>query len=85
MANEESSEVASLDGAQRAAILMMVLGEAEASKVLKFMDPEELELIGSAINGLKDVSQHNIYDVLNDFSKVNNEQTPLDIGATRLP
>lgn len=83
MANEETSPVVAgaLDGAQRAAILMMVLGESEASKVLKFMDPEELELIGSAINALKDVTQHHIYDVLNDFSDVNEKQTPLDIGA----
>ncbi|MGH1538264.1 MAG: flagellar motor switch protein FliG [Gammaproteobacteria bacterium] len=83
MANEEATETSasSLDGAQRAAILMMVLGESEASKVLKFMDPEELELIGSAIGALKDVSQHHIYDVLNDFGEVNKKHTPLDIGA----
>jgi len=83
VANEDSSQVSNttLDGAQRAAVLMMVLGEAEASKVLKFMDPEELELIGSAINSLKDVTQHNIYDVLNNFSEANNQHTPLDIGA----
>ncbi len=83
MANEETTQASesSLDGAQRAAILMMVLGESEASKVLKFMDPEELELIGSAISALKDVKQHHIYDVLNDFSVVNSQHTPLDIGA----
>ncbi len=83
MASEEATQesTSSLDGAQRAAILMMVLGESEASKVLKFMDPDELELIGSAIGGLKDVTQHNIYDVLNDFEEVNNKHTPLDIGA----
>ena len=83
MASEEANQASStpLDGAQRAAILMMVLGESEASKVLKFMDPEELELIGTAINGLKDVTQHHIYNVLNDFSEVNKKHTPLDIGA----
>jgi flagellar motor switch protein FliG len=83
VANDESaqSNINVLDGAQRAAILMMVLGESEASKVLKLMDPEELELIGSAINALKDVTQHHIYDVLNDFSEVNKKHTPLDIGA----
>lgn len=83
MASDKTTQAdsASLDGAQRAAILMMVLGESEASKVLKFMDPEELELIGTAINALKDVTQHHIYDVLNDFSEVNKKHTPLDIGA----
>jgi len=83
VANKETEQTqgSALDGAQQAAILMMVLGESEASKVLKFMDPEELELIGSAISALKDVSQNHIYDVLNNFSEENNHHTPLDIGA----
>ena len=83
MENKQLSESnpSSLSGAQRAAVLLMVLGESEASKVLKFMDPGELETIGAAINSIKDVTQNHIHNVLNEFSKVNNVQTPLDIGA----
>ena len=81
MANKEPSELRQLNGAQRAAVLLMVLGESEASKVLKFMDPEELETIGLAMNEIKDVTQNNIHDVLSDFSNNNQMHTPLDIGA----
>ena len=83
MENKQLSESnhSSLSGAQRAAVLLMVLGESEASKVLKFMDPGELETIGAAINSIKDVTQNHIHNVLNEFSNVNNVQTPLDIGA----
>ncbi len=83
MVNKEQSEnsLSSLNGAQRAAVLLMVLGESEASKVLKFMDPEELEVIGTAMNEIKNVTQNHIYDVLNDFSDINQVHTPLEIGA----
>ncbi len=83
MVNKEQSEnsLSSLNGAQRAAVLLMVLGESEASKVLKFMDPEELEVIGTAMNEIKNVTQSHIYDVLNDFSDINQVHTPLEIGA----
>ncbi len=77
----EKNDQSVMNGAQRAAVLLMVLGESEASKVLKFMDPDELEIIGSAMNEIKDVTQSNIYDVLNDFSSNNKTHTPLDIGA----
>lgn len=81
MSENVSPNSESLSGVHRAAVLLMVLGEAEASKVLKYMQPEELEQIGTAINEIKDVSQNQIYDVLNDFSSSNQVQTPLDIGA----
>lgn len=82
MSNElATTNAESLSGVHRAAVLLMVLGESEASKVLKYMSPDELEQIGVAINEIKDVSQKQIYDVLNDFSSNNQVHTPLDIGA----
>ena len=81
MSDESKAISGTLSGVHRAAVLLMVLGESEASKVLKYMGPEELEQIGMAINEIKDVTQNQIYDVLNDFSSHNQVQTPLDIGA----
>ncbi len=81
MKSKVEPEADELNGAQRAAVLLMVLGESEASRVLKFMDPEELEVIGSAMNEIKDVTQNHIYDVLNDFDSNNQMHTPLDIGS----
>lgn len=81
MKGNEQTQESLLSGAQRAAVLLMVLGESEASRVLKFMDPDELEAIGTAMNDIKDVSQKNIFDVLHDFGSNNQMHTPLDIGA----
>ena len=37
------------DGLQNAAILMMSLGEAEASEVFKHLSPKEVQKLGEAI------------------------------------
>ncbi|MEO0576727.1 MAG: hypothetical protein AAF004_14810 [Pseudomonadota bacterium] len=38
-----------LEGTQKAAILLMTLGEEEASSVLKHMSPKEVQSVGLAI------------------------------------
>ena len=75
---EESRE---LGGAERAAILLMVLGEQEASKVLQHMSPDELQQLGEAMTSINDVSQHEIFNVMTNFSSDTKSKTPLDIGA----
>lgn len=70
-----------LGGAERAAILLMVLGEQEASKVLQHMSPNELQNLGEAMTSISDVSQHEIFNVMMSFSDDTKTKTPLDIGA----
>ena len=70
-----------LGGAQRAAILLMVLGEQEASKVLQHMSPDELQNLGEAMTNINDVSQHDIFNVMMTFADDTKTKTPLDIGA----
>ena len=80
--NTESFEAArELGGAERAAILLMVLGEQDASKVLQHMSPDELQQLGEAMTGINDVSQHDIFNVMTNFSSDTKSKTPLDIGA----
>ena len=68
-------------GADRAAILLMVLGEQEASKVLQHMSPDELQQLGQAMTNIKDISQREIFNVMTTFSDDTKSKTPLDIGA----
>ena len=70
-----------LNGAERAAILLMVIGEQEASKVLQHMTPDELQMLGEAMTGVNDITQHEIHDVMKNFSDDTKNTTPLDIGA----
>ena len=84
MADENSATTEltrELGGVERAAILLMVLGEQEASKVLQHMSPDELQNLGEAMTNISDVSQADIFNVMMTFSDDTKTKTPLDIGA----
>lgn len=84
MASDEGSGAAltrELSGAERSAILLMVLGEEEASKVLQHMTPEELQSLGSAMTSIQDISQQEIYNVMSTFVVDTKDMTPLDLGS----
>ena len=70
-----------LTGAERAAVLLMVLGEQEASKVLQHMSPEELQQLGAAMTSVNDITQYEIEDIMVSFADDTQKATPLDIGA----
>ena len=47
--NEEQDEYSKLSGTQKCAILMMLLGEEEASEILRNLGPKEVQHLGSAM------------------------------------
>ncbi|WP_375285455.1 flagellar motor switch protein FliG [Sphingomonas sp.] len=63
------SEVAlrSYTGVERAAVLMMLVGEEEAAAILQKLDPEEVRQLGAAMFKVADVSEQEVEDVLDDF------------------
>jgi flagellar motor switch protein FliG len=56
-----------LAGTQRAAILLMSLGEQDAANVLKQLDAREVQKLGIAMAELKEVSREQMSAVLNNF------------------
>ncbi len=69
-----------LNGAERAAIFLMTLGEADAAEVLKHMSPKEVQKVGEAMAGLANVPKEEVSTVLGDFCDAVDEQTELGIG-----
>ena len=55
------------NGTERAAILLMTLGEEEASAVLKHMSPREVQAVGLAMANLKNVTRESADDILSKF------------------
>ncbi len=70
----------SLSGAERAAILLMSIGENDAAEVLKLMTPKEVQKVGSVMATLNNVSKRTVGQVLEDFAVAVEEQTNLGIG-----
>lgn len=55
-------------GVERAAVLMMVVGDDEAAAILQKLDPDEVRSLGSAMMAVADVSEWEMAQVLDDFT-----------------
>ena len=55
-------------GVERAAVLMMLVGEEEAAAILQKLEPDEVRALGTAMFAVADVSEAEVADVLDDFS-----------------
>ena len=58
------------DGVQDAAILMMSLGEHEASEVFKHLSPKEVQKLGEAIAKTKAITHERVEEVVERFTGV---------------
>ena len=68
-------------GTERAAILLLTLGEHEAAQVLKHMGAREVQKIGAAMAQLQNVSREEVSGVLSDFSNGVARQTSVGVGV----
>jgi flagellar motor switch protein FliG len=66
---------------ERAAVLLMSMGEKDAAEILKQMGPKEVQKVGAAMSTLKSVSQDTVSGVMNEFLHECGAQSGLGIGA----
>ena len=67
MSPELALEMESLKTTDRAALLMLLLGEQMASEIVGYLSPKEVQKLGSAMVGVHDVSQEAVDKVLDEF------------------
>nr|WP_067287602.1 flagellar motor switch protein FliG [Marinobacterium profundum] len=72
-----------LDDIEKAAILLISLGEADAAEVLKHLGPKEVQRIGYAMTRLNNVPQSRVEAVVSDFMHVVSDQTGIGINNDR--
>ena len=70
-----------LNGTQKCAILMLLLGEEEASEILKNLSPREVQQLGTAMYSVADVNQDTVNMVLDEFLAIIKAQTSIGLGA----
>jgi flagellar motor switch protein FliG len=68
-------------GPERAAILLMSLGEAEAAQVLKHLGAKDVQKVGQAMAALSNVSRERATAVVERFVDELDNQTSLGVGA----
>ena len=74
-------EMERLTHIQRAAVLMLLLGEQEAAKIISYLDPKEVQPLGAAMVSVADLSQEAISAVLDQFISTIKKQTNLGLGV----
>ena len=81
MSEDERSQFERLTGTQKSAILMMLLGEDEASEIVRNLSPKEVQHLGTAMYSVQGLDQDTVNAVLDEFLAIIKAQTSLGMGA----
>jgi flagellar motor switch protein FliG len=76
-----AENLSKLPGVERAAVLLLSLGEQYASEVLKHMGPKEVQKIGSTMAVMNNISKVQVGEVLANFCESVDNETNLGIGS----
>lgn len=76
-----SNQLPALTGVQRAAVLLLSLGEEEAAEVLKHMNAKEVQKLGIAMATITGISREQVSQVMEVFATALGKQTSLGMGA----
>jgi flagellar motor switch protein FliG len=75
------AEASTVKGTERAAILLLTLGEQTAASVLRHMQVEEVQKLGSAMASLSDVPREQVTDVLGELLVAVQRKTSIGFGT----
>ena len=81
MTPELREELDALTSTQRAAVLMLLLGEQQAAEIIRYLNPKEVQALGAAMVSVADLSQAAVNVVLDDFVAMLKKQTNLGLGT----
>jgi flagellar motor switch protein FliG len=76
------NELANMSGTQRAAVLMLLLGEQQAADIIRYLNPKEVQALGASMVSVADLSQEAVNAVLDEFVATIKRQTSLGLGTT---
>src|SRR5436190_3997236 len=69
------------NGVERAAILLLTLGESEAAEILKHLGAKDVQRLGRSMAELSNVSRDEVRGVLGDFTTALESQTSVGVGG----
>ena len=77
----DNKNTSGLSGLERAAVLLLSLGEQEAAEVLRHIGPKEVHKVSTAMANLGTVSREQVGAVLAEFVETVNNETALGVGS----
>lgn len=73
--------VAKLSRVEKAAVLLLSLGETDAAQVLRHMGPKEVQRVGVAMAQMRNVHREQVEEVMTEFVEIVGDQTSLGVGS----
>ena len=67
---------------ERAAVILLLLGEEQAAEIISFMSPREVQALGAHMVAVADLSQESVNVVLDDFVSTIKQQTNIGLGTS---
>lgn len=75
------TNIRNMTGVDRAAILLLTIGENDAAEILKHMGPKEVQKIGTAMAGMTNVSKDMVGAVMGKFISTVENETSVGVGS----
>lgn len=69
------------NGTERAAILLLSLGEQEAAQVMKHMGAKDVQRIGAAMTQVSNITRQDVTTILGEFTQTVENETSLGVGV----
>lgn len=79
--NAKKDAAKGIPALEKAAILLMSLGEDNAAEVLRHMGPKEVQKIGLTMSRLQNINKDQVEGVMAEFMEQISNQTALGVGA----
>ncbi len=70
-----------LDSTEQAAVFLLALGQERAAEVLRHMGPKEVQLVGTTMAALTNITSDTVDSVLEDFVGTIHNQTALGVDS----
>ncbi|MBC3304445.1 flagellar motor switch protein FliG [Pseudomonas cedrina] len=77
----DRAAVAKLSKVDKAAVLLLSLGETDAAQVLRHMGPKEVQRVGVAMAQMRNVHREQVEQVMSEFVEIVGDQTSLGVGS----
>lgn len=78
---DNTNGIRKISGSEKAGILLLTLGEEVAAEILRHMNPKEVQLVGSTMATMDDISRPMVEQVINNFLEMLESQTAFGIGT----
>ncbi|NWC91799.1 MULTISPECIES: flagellar motor switch protein FliG [unclassified Pseudomonas] len=79
--SDARAAVAKLTKVDKAAVLLLSLGETDAAQVLRHMGPKEVQRVGVAMAQMRNVHREQVEQVMSEFVEIVGDQTSLGVGS----